>query len=125
VAVSVEINTSARVVFSTFYGEISETDVVSVETELAGRPDFDSSFFHLIDFRGVTAANISTEFIRTFAHRRPLFDRDAKQVIVAPQTYLFGLARMLQILREARVPNIEVVRTLSEAYKFLGIEQAG
>jgi len=94
-----------------------------VAVELASRPDFDPAFSHIIDFRGVTAANISAEFLRSFAEETPLFHREAKQIAVAPQPHIFGLARMTQILREGLLPNIEVVRTIEEAYKLLGLEQ--
>jgi hypothetical protein len=73
----------------------------------------------------VTSASVSTNFIRVLAQERPLFDREARQIIVAPQAHIFALARMAQILRERQLPNIQVVRSLHEACAILGIERAG
>lgn len=119
--VTVKIDTSARTVFSTFVGVTNEAEVRSVTLELAKRPDFDPGFSHIIDFSGVTAASVSTNFVRAFAREKPLFGRDARQIIVATQPHFFALSRMLQILREAQLPNIEVVRSLQEAYILLGL----
>lgn len=119
--VTVKIDTSARTVFSSFVGVINEAEVRSVTVELAKRPDFDPAFSHIVDFSGVTAANVSTNFVRAFAREKPLFSRDAKQIIVATQPHFFALSRMLQILRETQLPNIEVVRSLREAYILLGL----
>ena len=119
--VTIKIDTSARTVFSTFVGVINEAEVRSVPVELVKRPDFDPAFSHIIDFSGVTAASVSTNFVRAFAREKPLFRRDARQIIVATQPHFFALSRMLQILREAQLPNIEVVRSLQEAYILLGL----
>jgi hypothetical protein len=44
------------------------------------------------------------------------------RVVVAPQDFLFGMMRMLQILSEEARPELHVVRTLDEAYRLLRIE---
>jgi hypothetical protein len=122
---TIEINTSARTVCSRFTGAINESDVHAVVEHLAQRPEFDPTFSHIIDFSRVTAANVSTNFIKFLAQEKPLFDRNAKQIVVAPQAHIFALARMAQILRERQLPNIQVVRSTHEAWAILGIERLG
>lgn len=39
-----------------------------------------------------------------------------------PQIFIYGLARMFQILGEKNRPELQVVRTLDEAYTMLGVE---
>ena len=124
-SLTIEINTTARTVYSKFAGAINESEVYAVVPHLAQRSDFDPTFSHIIDFSAVTSANVSTNFIRVLAQERPLFDREARQIIVAPQAHIFALARMAQILRERQLPNIQVVRSLHEACAILGIERAG
>lgn len=123
--VTIEINASVKAVFTTFAGEIGGDDLRSARVELANRPDFDPAFSHIIDFHGVTKANVSTEFLRDFAEEKSIFRRDAKQIIVAPAPHIFGLSRMTQILMQGQSPNIKVVRSLAEACSALGIKQAG
>lgn len=122
---TIEINTTARTVYSKFTGAINESEVHAVGPHLAQRSDFDPTFSHIIDFSAVTSANVSTNFIRVLAQERPLFDREARQIIVAPQAHIFALSRMAQILRERQLPNIQVVRSLHEACAILGIERIG
>src|SRR5215470_10012839 len=110
-SLTVEINTAAKNVYSKFAGVINESDVQSVLVRLAQLPDFNPTFSHIIDFSGVTAANVSINFVKVLAQEEPLFDRGAKQVVVAPQSHIFALARMAQILRERQLPNIQVVRS--------------
>ena len=124
-SLTIEINTTARTVYSKFTGAINESEVYAVVPHLAQRSDFDPTFSHIIDFSAVTSASVSTNFIRVLAQERPLFDREARQIIVAPQAHIFALARMAQILRERQLPNIQVVRSLHEACAILGIERAG
>jgi|SRR5262249_39907615 len=122
---TIEIHTTARTVYSKFTGAINESEVHAVVEHLAQRADFDPTFSHVIDFSRVTTANVSTNFIRFLAQEKPLFDRDARQIVVAPQAHIFALARMAQILRERQLPNIQVVRSLHEACALLGIERLG
>lgn len=122
---TIEIDTTARIVHSKFTGVINESEVRAVVAHLAQRPDFDPAFSHIVDFSGVSTANVSANFIRVLAQEKPLFDREARQIVVAPQTHIFAMARMAQILRERQLPNIQVVRSLHEARVLLGIERAG
>ncbi|MGA7629472.1 MAG: hypothetical protein WCB11_01815 [Terriglobales bacterium] len=39
-----------------------------------------------------------------------------------PQIFIYGLARMFQILGEKSRPELQVVRTMEEAYQLLGVE---
>jgi hypothetical protein len=44
------------------------------------------------------------------------------RVLVIPQIFIYGLARMFQILGEKTRPELQVVRTMDEAYFLLGVE---
>jgi hypothetical protein len=120
--VTVEIDAAAKIVYSRFTGILNDAGFRAAVADLAKHPGFDTAFSHIIDFSGVSAYKISANFTRAFAQEKPLFKREAKQIIVAPQTHVFGMARMAQILRERQLPNIQVVRSLAEAYAILGVK---
>ena len=44
------------------------------------------------------------------------------RVLVIPQIFIYGLARMFQILGEEARRELQVVRTMDEAYHLLGVE---
>jgi hypothetical protein len=123
--VTIEIDAAKKTILTTFTGEIGDEDISFARKELGSRPNFDPTFSHIIDFQTVTAANISTQFLRNFANEESVFRRQARQIVVAPQPHIFALARMTQILMEAHRPNIQVLRSLDEAYATLGIKRAG
>jgi len=121
---TIKLDSSTSVIFSTFTGEVDENDFRSAVAKVASEPGFNPSFSHVIDFTGVTAAKLSTEFLSSFGEQRPpLFTHNARQIVVAPQDFIFGLARMVQMRCEGQL-NIEVVRSLNKAYEFLRIERA-
>lgn len=118
----IRIDGFRRLVFSTFLGEINESDFKTAVAQLPHEPGFDPTFSHIIDFSGVTAANVSTEFVKNLARQQSVFSLAVVQVIVAPQSYIFGLARIAQILREQQFRRVEVVQSLGEAYEILGLK---
>jgi hypothetical protein len=67
----------------------------------------------------VTRSNVSADTIRAASRREGIFNPTATKVVVAPQDYVFGLARMGQALAEQTTPNVVVVRTMAEALEIL------
>src|SRR5439155_7364841 len=57
------------------------------------------------------------------SQRPSIYNPTSMHVIIAPQDFMFGLARMCQVLAEKTKPNVVVVRTIEEAYKFLKLEK--
>ena len=73
----------------------------------------------IMDLSSVTTFAVSAEFIRHRARQEPA-PADPR-IIVVPQTYAFGLFRMLQLLGESANPRLQIVRTLDEVFAALGI----
>jgi hypothetical protein len=73
----------------------------------------------IVDLSSVTEFALSTEFIRHRARQKPAMADP--RIIVAPQTFAFGLFRMLQLLGERTDPLLQIVHTLDEAFAELGI----
>jgi len=123
--VSVQLTVDARqkLVISTFYGEINDADILSVASRVRSHPDFDPSFSEIADFSGVTGGTLSTPAIEELSRRESILSLTSKHVAVAPQSHIYGVFRMAQMLGERTRPNTAVVRTIHEARKFLGLEQ--
>jgi hypothetical protein len=75
------------------------------------------------DFSGVTKVDLPTTAVEFLAHLRPVIGREIKQVIVAPQDFLFGLGRMFQAMAAETRPSVYVVRSWPEALKLLGLSK--
>jgi hypothetical protein len=76
----------------------------------------------ILDFSRVTEFEVSNEAIRQVAAAAPAFPVTHMRVLVIPQTFIYGLARMFQILTEDTRPELYVVRTMDEAYGLLQVE---
>jgi len=76
----------------------------------------------ILDFSQVTEFEVSPHAIRQVAAAPPAFPAGYMRVIVVPIDFIFGLARMFQMLGEKTRPDLHVVRTLDEAYRLLQIE---
>jgi hypothetical protein len=76
----------------------------------------------ILDFSDVTDFEVSSEAIRRVAASPPAMPAGYMRVLVIPQTFIYGLARMFQILGEKTRPELHVVRTMEEAFKLLGVE---
>jgi len=67
---------------------------------------------------------VSSDTVRRLVKTSPIIPGGYMRVVVAPQDYLFGMMRMLQILSDEARPELRVVRTLDEAYRLLDVESA-
>jgi len=76
------------------------------------------------DYSSVTEFAVSAEFIRKLANQDPAVTDPTNRplIIVVPTTVGFGLSRMFQILGESTRPHLEVVHTMDEAFRALGVE---
>jgi hypothetical protein len=85
---------------------------------LASRPPCRGIF----DFSQATEFEVSTHAIRQLAAAPPAFPPGYMRILVIPKDYIYGLARMFQILSEKARPELQVVRTMDEAYRLLNVE---
>ncbi|MGB8011674.1 MAG: hypothetical protein WCF68_08675 [Terriglobales bacterium] len=76
----------------------------------------------ILDLSKITDFEVSSEAIRQVAAAPPALPGGYMRVLVVPQIFIFGLARMFQILGEKTRPELQVVRTMDEAYYLLGVE---
>lgn len=75
------------------------------------------------DFTGVTSVELPTTQVDSLAHLKPVLSPEIPQVILAPQDYLFGLARMFQAMAAETRPSVRVVRSWAEAFQALGVSE--
>jgi hypothetical protein len=78
----------------------------------------------LRDFSKVAAGHleVSSDTIRQWVERPPIITAGYMRAVVAPQDFLFGMMRMLEILSQEARPELHVVRTMDEAYRLLLVE---
>ena len=75
----------------------------------------------IVDTSGVLAFDVSTTTIHYLASCAPPFPPGVPRFIVAPATFMFGVARMFQGLVGDCCPDLRVVRSALQAYSELGV----
>lgn len=74
------------------------------------------------DFSKVITIDASSETIRRIAMMPPAYGVGQAVVFVAPRDVVYGLSRMFVTHGEKSRPKEYVVRTMAEAYLFLGVD---
>lgn len=117
-----KIDRHRKLVCSTFYGEVSDEELVRHGSIIAADPDFDPEFSEIVDLSGVTFPAISETTLAGMASAKSIFSDSVLHVVVAPAELPFQLARSYQLLARGTRRNLFVVRSLQEAYKLVGVE---
>jgi hypothetical protein len=77
----------------------------------------------VFDFSAVTSSEVLSSAVLALAEAPPVVsDPTCPRVVVAPAPLIFGLARMFQIRGESSRPRLEVVRSLTEAWALLNVQ---
>lgn len=120
--VVLKIDARRRVVYSTFYGRITDEEVLRHGFTIKSDPDFKPIFSEIVDFTDVKELSISDATLARIASTPSLFRESVKHIIVATSEEGFQIAtRYKELARKSR-RNLIVVRTREEAYKLLGIK---
>jgi hypothetical protein len=67
---------------------------------------------------------LSIKFLRTVAEAPPAIPPGTIRVVVAPDRLAFGLSRIFQLFRDGMRGELQVVRTLDEAFAKLRVQAA-
>jgi hypothetical protein len=108
-------------VYSTFYGKITDQELLEHGSTIASDPDFNRDFSEIVDFSAVTEPNISEAALSRMAGSQSLYSESVLHIVVAPADLAFQLASQFKTFAKETRHNLLVVRTRAEAYKLLGI----
>jgi len=117
--VVLKIDPHRKVVYSAFYGEVTDAEVLGHGKAISSDPDFNPDFSEIVDFSSVTNAAISESTLAALAANPSLFKSSVVHVVVAPNDALFQLVSKYKDFAQSSRPNLFVVRTRSEAYRLL------
>ncbi len=118
-----KIDKERRIVMSTGYGVVTREDFLEHQNKILADPDFDPSYAQLLDFGHMTKLEVNAEDVRLLAERN-VFAAEARRAIVVPDDVGFGLARMFELLRDAKGERgIRVFRRLEEGLEWVFAEK--
>lgn len=114
------IDKQRRIVISTASGLVTYSEIAAHQVQLKNNPDFDPTFDQLIDATGVTMVSVKVEEIQTVARQR-LFATGSRQAFATSSDFVYGMARMFEIYREASGSGrpVRVFSSLDAAQEWL------
>lgn len=119
--VVLKINPQKRVVHSTFFGVVTDKELLNHGETIASHAEFRPEFDEIVDLTMVTDFQVSPRAMQELAGRQSVFRQSAKHVIVAPKEFSFEKAEQFKKLAEKSRPTLRVARTAAEAYEILGL----
>ena len=120
IPVQYSINASLGIVFSSWYGVVTTSEIMNATERLRGDPEFDANFSELIDMSEFRGTNATSAGLGGIIRKGDPYSPSSKHAVVAPGPAAYGIARMYQNLG-GDTRNIEVFRSAPDAKNWLGI----
>jgi hypothetical protein len=102
-------------------GIVDDTEVMTVNQVIAAQVTRLHPLAGISDLSRVTNFDVSGNAMRTAARQPSPYPDSIPRFIVAPQEYLFGMARMYELVGYRTRSNLKVVHSMQEALAGLGI----
>jgi hypothetical protein len=122
VAIVVDFDEKNNILRATVHGRMSGAILLEFYAATAKYMASHPPCRGIFDFSPATEFEVSSHAIRELAAAPPAFPAGYARVLVIPKDFIYGLARMFQILSEKTRPELHVVRTMDEAYLLLQVE---
>lgn len=118
------VDPGSRVRRATYRGVVTEPALLSAYERLLSDPGYDPTMSDLVDLRAVERLEVGSECLRMLVDMfaRPGATTATRLAIVAPVDYVFGMARMYELLSSDTPEQIHVFRDLDAAERWLGIK---
>lgn len=121
-AILLEFDAGHNIVRGTMKGRLTDAIILDCQALATRYTKSHPPCRGIWDYSDVTDFQLSGDAVRQVERRRPVIATGYASVVVAPQDYVYGMMRMLQILSEGSRPELSVVRSLNEAYGLLQVE---
>jgi len=99
--IAYKIDKERRLVSTNAYGVVTREEILDHQRRLLADPDFSPTFSQIADFTRATKLEIKAADVQAFAARNT-FAANVRRAIVVADGEAFGLARMFEILRDAK-----------------------
>lgn len=117
--VVLKIDSRRKVVYSTFYGKVTDEELLNHRSAIASEPGFKRDFNEIVDLSAVTEAEVSDATLAKLAGTESLYSDSVAHIIVASAELAVQLANKFKALAHKTRRNLFVVQTPAEAYKLL------
>jgi hypothetical protein len=103
-------------------GEVEDRDLSTGLEGIRARVGQLNPTAGITDFSAITAFSASGQSVRAAAALPDPYPPETPRFVIAPADYLFGIARMYELVANRPNAMLKVVRSREEAYAILGIQ---
>lgn len=114
-----EVDGAARVVILRVSGDLGDQDLLLLADRLETAADLEADFSLLVDLRQADGRTVTSVGVYALADRQLVFRSEARRAVVVPTDLGFGMARMYQMLRDARGTSMRVFRDYDTAVRWV------
>jgi len=115
-----EFDTEHRILRLVLEGDIEAEEFLGLNSKIAEHAHHLRPLAGITDGAGIASFNVTSQTLRTVALQGSPYPAATPRYIVAPTDYLFGLARMYELVGNHAEGKLQVVRKLDEALADLG-----
>ena len=116
-----EFDADHRILLVVLEGDVQDHDMLSGVGAIRDRVSQLNPVAGITDLSAVTAFSASGQSVRAAAALPDPYLPNTPRFLIAPVDYLFGIARMYEIVANRPNAALKVVRNRDEAYAILGI----
>jgi len=120
-AISYRIDSAQKAIYTALVGEVTDQQLLRHAGEIEGDPEIDGSFVELIQADTNSMKGVTGSGVRAAADALRASTAIRKLGIVASRNEEFGLGRMVELLADESLIEIQVFRDQEDARSWLGI----
>jgi len=117
----VDLDPTHRVLRTTVTTAVTDESFQEIYRSVARLSATGGPYASILDLSQVVDFPVSPETIRVFAATSPAVPGERPRVMVAPQSALYGLARMFELHRDSMGGQLQVLHSMDEAYDLLKV----
>jgi hypothetical protein len=112
-----------RILLVVLEGEVESKEITSVNDDIRKHVESFSPLGGISDFTEVKSFKVPSHAMRAAALEPSPYPEETPRFIVAPTDYLFGMARMYELIANRPGGKLRVVRSRQEALAALGVKE--
>lgn len=117
-----EFDFRQRILLVVLEGEVRGEEFTSINDEIRKHVESFQPVGGISDFSAVKNLDVSSHSLRAAAFEPSPYPEEVPRFIVAPSDYLFGMARMYEMIADRPGGKLRVVRSREEALTALGVK---
>ena len=117
-----EFDAENKILLVVVEGDVQTSDLRTFMEDLRTRVNQLHPAAGITDFSAITAFSASADIVRAAAALPAPYPDDTPRFIIAPEDYLFGIARMFELVADRPHAKLKVLRSRKQALAILGVQ---